>query len=82
MQLNVRGVQAGDNNTAVVNVSNGRYEIALEQAGTGSHNAQLTLVNTGSGVATVDWRQTGGADSNAVTLLCGATEGCSLSYSD
>ena len=75
--------QSGTDHAATIQLNTGFYDIDFEQSGLGKKVAQIDLDNTGGGVVTLDWNQTGAsADTNTLIFSCGSALGCDLSYQD
>lgn len=81
--LLLKSSQLGSDHTATLQFDTGSYDINFQQSGLGKKVAQIDLTNTGGGVVTVDWDQTGtSADTNTLSFSCGSALGCDLSYQD
>jgi len=81
--LLLKSSQSGSGHAATIKFDTGSYDVAFEQSGLGKKVAQIDLENTGGGIVTVDWKQTGAtADTNNLNFSCGSALGCDLSYQD
>lgn len=81
--LLLKSSQSGSGHAATIKFDTGSYDVDFEQKGLGKKVAQIDLENTGGGIVTVDWKQTGSAtDTNNLNFSCGSALGCDLSYQD
>ena len=81
--LLLKSSQSGSDHAATIQLDTGLYDIDFEQSGLGKKVAQIDLDNTGGGIITLDWNQTGAtADTNTLSFSCGSALGCGLSYQD